>query len=445
MPPATHLYRKLRRGETLREIGRGIVLYGLLAALCLCWWGSARGQACYTDPATGQRVCSGQQKYQREMIVPQRVRWDDKRIVRFKRGGTGSMVSIGGKPFIASCAHDSPGKPPVRPGYRQKIQANDGSEVVATVVASDPQGDCSLWSIGAKYNGPTLTIPDSPPEPGTEVYTAGFPMLQQLRVRRLQVGYYLSDDAYAISAPSVSGESGAPMIANGDQLVGVLVGGIEGHRHTLCCGVRPLRRLRDQVRSRVCPADVAPGSTVGAQHQQRPYRQQMESAIKRLREEIKQSACKCDDTPSDIDYSQFDAKIEASVRSWMKSHKNELRGADGEDGRDGRDAEITKETMNQILVSVVERLPATEAPQQSTSEHIVVVVDRNAPWWERLSEDINKTKQTYSGIRVTGLPPFPIGEIPQAVVYENSVPVRIVKGEREVLDLLSRIRRGMSI
>ena len=88
-----------------------------------------------------------------------------------------------------------------------------------------------------------------------------------------------------------------------------------------------------------------------------------------------------------------------------------------------------------------------EAPTIDTAgeSHIVVVVDRNASWWPRLSEDIEKTRDSYNGIQISGLPKFPIGEIPQAVVYENSVPVRVVKGEREVLDLLSRVRRGAAI
>jgi hypothetical protein len=88
---------------------------------------------------------------------------------------------------------------------------------------------------------------------------------------------------------------------------------------------------------------------------------------------------------------------------------------------------------------------APQIEQPTTESHIVIVADRNTPWWERLSGEIATTKQTYSGIQVTGLPPFPIGEIPQAVVYESGVPVRVVKGERNVLDLLSRVKRGMPI
>ncbi len=86
-----------------------------------------------------------------------------------------------------------------------------------------------------------------------------------------------------------------------------------------------------------------------------------------------------------------------------------------------------------------------QTPQPTTESHITIVADRNAPWWERLSGEIAKTQETYNGIRISGLPPFPIGEIPQAVVYENGVPVRIVKGESKVLDLLSRVRRGAAI
>lgn len=82
------------------------------------------------------------------------------------------------------------------------------------------------------------------------------------------------------------------------------------------------------------------------------------------------------------------------------------------------------------------------APQPTPEQHVVVVADRQASWWPRLSGEIEKTEDTYHGIAIAPLPDFPIGEIPQAVVYENRVPVRVVRGLNEVLDLLSHLRRG---
>lgn len=86
--------------------------------------------------------------------------------------------------------------------------------------------------------------------------------------------------------------------------------------------------------------------------------------------------------------------------------------------------------------------PPTEAPAE---EHVVVVADHNAPYWQRLAEAIANTKKTYSGVQDTTLPNFPIGVHPQAVVYRNSVPVRIVKGQYDVEALLSRLARGEPI
>jgi len=109
-----------------------------------------------------------------------------------------------------------------------------------------------------------------------------------------------------------------------------------------------------------------------------------------------------------------------------------VKGDRGEKGDKG-DRGLTGEAGNSPLI------------QDTGEQHVVVIADRNAPWWRRLNEQVIKTQQTYSGVQVAPLPEFPIGVIPQAVVYENKVPIRVVKGENEVLDLLSRLSRGLPI
>lgn len=91
--------------------------------------------------------------------------------------------------------------------------------------------------------------------------------------------------------------------------------------------------------------------------------------------------------------------------------------------------------------------PTTPAPpaQLAAEEHVVVVADHNAPYWQRLAEAMQQTKKTYHGVQEAQLPAFPVGIHPQAVVYRNSVPVRIVKGQYEVEGLLSRLARGEPI
>lgn len=114
-------------------------------------------------------------------------------------------------------------------------------------------------------------------------------------------------------------------------------------------------------------------------------------------------------------------------------------------------ANSSSETKSQLvkiearLTAMENKKPAEPPPPSKGEQHIVIVADRNASWWQRLSEDIEKTKDTYVGIRVAPVPEDYTGEIPTAVVYEGSIAVRVVPGERNVLDLLSRIRRGMSI
>lgn len=98
------------------------------------------------------------------------------------------------------------------------------------------------------------------------------------------------------------------------------------------------------------------------------------------------------------------------------------------------------------LITASSKAPAVPpATQPAAEEHVVVVADHNAPYWQKLAEQLAKTRQTYKGVQDTTLPNFPIGIHPQAIVYRNSVPVRIVKGQHEVDDLLSRLSRGDAI
>lgn len=96
--------------------------------------------------------------------------------------------------------------------------------------------------------------------------------------------------------------------------------------------------------------------------------------------------------------------------------------------------------INELKGSWQPTPPPTEAEQ-----HVVIVADHNAPYWQRLATAIADTRKTYSGVQDTTLPPFPIGVHPQAVVYRANVPVRIVKGQYEVEALLTRLARGESI
>lgn len=88
--------------------------------------------------------------------------------------------------------------------------------------------------------------------------------------------------------------------------------------------------------------------------------------------------------------------------------------------------------------------PATP-PIPSTEQHVVIVADQNAPYWQRLAAQIETTKQTYSGVAIAPPPAFGVGTLPQAVVYKNNVPVRVARGQYEVEAILSRLARSEPI
>jgi hypothetical protein len=87
--------------------------------------------------------------------------------------------------------------------------------------------------------------------------------------------------------------------------------------------------------------------------------------------------------------------------------------------------------------------PPTTPPDPE--QHVVIVADHNAPYWQRLASAIEDVKKTYHGLQQSDLPTFPVGIHPQAVIYKNSVPIRIVKGQHDVENLLTRLSRGEPI
>lgn len=88
---------------------------------------------------------------------------------------------------------------------------------------------------------------------------------------------------------------------------------------------------------------------------------------------------------------------------------------------------------------------APPGPSPAIEQHVVIVADQNAPYWQRLSQLIETTKQTYSGVALAPPPPFGVGVLPQAVVYKNQVPVRVAHGQYEVEAILSRLARSEPI
>jgi hypothetical protein len=142
---------------------------------------------------------------------------------------------------------------------------------------------------------------------------------------------------------------------------------------------------------------------------------------------VKAGGCKCDN-----------AKLEASIAALTEAVKAQPHC-------DTSKLEAKIDQLITVIGNQQPPVPPADATQPKVEEHVVIVADHNAPYWQRLAEAIANAKKTYSGIQDTTLPTFPIGNHPQAVVYRNSVPVRIVKGQYEVEALLSRLARGEPI
>ena len=80
-------------------------------------------------------------------------------------------------------------------------------------------------------------------------------------------------------------------------------------------------------------------------------------------------------------------------------------------------------------------------PSTESSAHLVIVADKTSPDWPRLNGLIGDAQKHYHALRVSDLPPFDVGVIPQAVMYRGGIPVRVWKGRQAVEQVLSELRR----
>jgi S1-C subfamily serine protease len=215
--------------------------------------GGARKYGGTLDSPTGV-LLTPPREYEREMVVPKKVRWSDPRIVRIEGGGTGTIIDVDGKPYVATFAHGHAGSPPVQLGQRFIVRAYNGKRFSTTAAAVDVQSDCSLLKFHAGYRAaiPLMRVATRPPRAGERVRTAGFPMSQELRDRLTQVLAASAQEIH-IAADSIQGDSGAPVVNEDGELVGILVSGritednqkIQG---SFCCGPGPIQRLIGRIR-----------------------------------------------------------------------------------------------------------------------------------------------------------------------------------------------------
>lgn len=139
-----------------------------------------------------------------------------------------------------------------------------------------------------------------------------------------------------------------------------------------------------------------------------------------------------------------------------------FKGKDGEDGKSPTidydqlasflSGKLPKQpTVDEIVSAVIAKLPPVEpckckpTTEPSTSQHVVIVADKGASYWQRLSGEVQRAQDVYKGIDVAAPPAKFTGQLPQAILYENSIPRVIGVGANQVSSVLSRIVRGDSL
>ncbi len=211
----------------------------------------------------------------------------------------------------------------------------------------------------------------------------------------------------AISAESRPGDSGGPVVNGRNELIGVLWGSNYGE--TLAAHTTQIRRF-------VWPDRCQP---------LRP-RQPTRPIVQPLRPVAPQR-----DPRIDVLVARLDA-LQKQVASI-----NCEPGPAGKDGRDGKDGAPGKDGL-----AGKDGTNGDPATTPVSSHHYVVVADPKAGGWPRLSGEISHAREAFHAIRVSGLPSFPVGVIPQLVEYRAGDPVRVIKGSREVSAALARIAKG---
>jgi hypothetical protein len=147
---------------------------------------------------------------------------------------------------------------------------------------------------------------------------------------------------------------------------------------------------------------------------------------------------------------------EPPVSSPEKSCGCDEKWAELEKKLDGINSIITKggisiTTIDKRLTAIEQQFsvfinapPTAPVTPQEKIVHFVLVVDQNTEAYNRLRSELLKAQAAYHHIRVSGLPPFPIGEVPQLVTYVDGKPTGSYKGERNVMTALSTIARGQT-
>jgi hypothetical protein len=111
--------------------------------------------------------------------------------------------------------------------------------------------------------------------------------------------------------------------------------------------------------------------------------------------------------------------------------RESLRGPPGPPGKDGRDGINGRDGVD----------GAQAPPATAGVTHAVLVVDRNASYWPRLSVQLERARQRFQPIRIAPPPTFAT-KLPVIVFYAGGDPIVWKEGEREVVRTLQALERG---
>ena len=81
--------------------------------------------------------------------------------------------------------------------------------------------------------------------------------------------------------------------------------------------------------------------------------------------------------------------------------------------------------------------------ESAEAAHYVLVRDESAGYWTRMADRLRRAQGSYSQIRVSSPPDFPVGLMPQLVAYRGGKPLGAFRGERAVNEALASLDEGV--
>lgn len=394
--------------------------------------------------------------------------------------GYGSGMAVGDR-WIATCAH-----------LFRKVNTvhamRSDVTIPGVVVAMDPHTDTALVYLDAPV-AEWVEVADRDPAPGSTVTLFGFGTGRRLcattgRVRTLSSLYIET------SITCEQGDSGGGLVDEHGRLVGIQSVSLDREPpgpagcarisafHKTCeyyetqCGpggcqlpwrgniiTRPLVNVQPQLN---ILSPRTPYNGQQAQQQPRPQPgpapQPAPRPIAQPNSQLPANQPKCECDLSSI-LTRLDAQqqhlhdlteaLQKASSTPPVSGEPGPTGPRGPAGPPGKDAscDCDPDQIKADLIAMVDarlakiKFPAPAPPIINAKRHIVIVADRKADSWPRLSDDIERAKHAYSGIRIADPPDFSV-PLPQIVAYENGIPVKVIQGSREVSNALAHVARG---